>query len=99
MPAANVVRSSGLVGPAGRPNANSVRVDSDTDTLKFGTGASGTTEKEVADLSSTQTIGSGKTITSPTITGPVVQSEVVDATAATLAVAAATHAGRIVTLN
>lgn len=64
MPAANVVRSATLIGPAGRPTANAIRVDSDTDTLKFGTGASGTTEKEVADLTSTQTL-TNKTITAP----------------------------------
>lgn len=46
MPAANIVRGSALVGPAGRPNANSIRMDSDTETLKVGTGASGTSEKE-----------------------------------------------------
>lgn len=46
------------------PVANSIRVDSDTDTLKFGTGASGTTEKEVADTSSTQTLA-GKSIKGP----------------------------------
>lgn len=118
MPAASVVRSSGLVGPAGRPNANSVRVDSDTDTLKFGTGQSGTTEKEAMDLSSSQTVTgvktggtyasptiTGPTISDPTISGTVTDSSVkngpapVNTTAATLAIAAATHAGKLVTIN
>lgn len=54
-------------GRNSKPNANPLFVDSDTDTLKFGTGASGTTTKEVVDVSSTQTLTS-KTLTAPTIT-------------------------------
>jgi len=46
----------------------------------------------------TQTL-TNKTLTSPTVTGPVTTGEVVNATAATLSISAATHAGRIVTLN
>lgn len=53
-------------GRNSKPNANPIFVDSDTDTLKFGTGASGTTTKEVADTSSTQTL-TGKTLTSPKV--------------------------------
>lgn len=44
-----------------RPGSVPVRVDSDTDTFKFGTGASGTTEKEAMDLSSVQTVTGVKT--------------------------------------
>lgn len=54
---------------AGLPNANSIRVDSDTELLTFGTGASGTTEKIAVDETSTQTL-TNKTLTSPTLTTP-----------------------------
>jgi hypothetical protein len=92
MPAGNVVRSSSLIGPAGRPNANSVRVDGDTDTFKFGTGASGTTEKEAADLTSTQTV-SGKTLTNPVINSAMV------AGGSTLTLTAASHDGKTIALD
>lgn len=69
MPTSYVQRRSSLAPDQySRPNANPVHVDSDTEVLKFGTGASGTTLKEVVDLSSTQTL-TNKTLTSPVITG------------------------------
>ena len=82
MPANNVVRSSGLIGPAGRPNANSIRVDSDTDVLTFGTGASGTTEKIAVDLSSTQTLTGVKTFPASTVLPTPVLTAAVEALAA-----------------
>ena len=54
--------------PVGGPNWNTIRVDPSTDTLVFGTGTSGTSEKTVVDTTSTQTL-SNKTLTSPVITG------------------------------
>lgn len=97
MPASNVVRSSGLIGPAGRPNANSIRVDSDTETLAFGTGASGTTEKIAVDTTSTQTL-SGKTLTTPTVNNPAITgpAPVAFSSGTTLALTQALHANRVV---
>lgn len=63
MPEAYVRRGSALApNQSNKPNANTVRVHSTTDELKFGTGASGTTEKTVVDTSSTQTLAN-KTLT------------------------------------
>lgn len=56
------IRRGAASAKVGFPNANDIRVDPTTDTLRFGTGVSGTTEKQVADLTSTQTM-SGKTFT------------------------------------
>lgn len=62
MPTQYIRRGTGLApNQSNKSNANAVYVDSDTDTLKFGTGASGTSEKEAADLSSVQTISGVKT--------------------------------------
>lgn len=52
-----------------RPGSVPVRVDSDTDTFKFGTGASGTTEKEAMDLSSVQTVTGVKTFSALPVFG------------------------------
>jgi hypothetical protein len=62
MPITKISRSSGAIPQTGFPTANSIRVDSDTETMAFGTGASGTTEKIAADTSSTQIL-SNKTFT------------------------------------
>ena len=43
--------------------ANTIYVDSDTNTVKVGTGASGTSENELVDLGSAQTITGAKTFT------------------------------------
>lgn len=65
MPVDYIKRQSDVApGRNSKPNANPIFVDSDTDTLKFGTGASGTSTKEVVDTTSTQTL-TGKTLTSP----------------------------------
>lgn len=56
-------------GQVNKANANLVYVDTDTNTLKFGAAATGTTEKEAADLSSNQTITGVKTFSAlPLIT-------------------------------
>jgi hypothetical protein len=75
MPVSKVYRGSSLIGKAGFPNANSIRVDSASDVLIFGTGASGTTEKTAVDTSSTQTL-TNKTLTSPAIAGTPVLNTV-----------------------
>lgn len=52
MPEAYIRRGSALApNQNNKPNANTIRVDSGTEELKFGTGASGTTEKTVAATS------------------------------------------------
>lgn len=81
------IRRGAASGKVGYPNANDVRVDPSTDTLRFGTGTSGTTEKQVVDTSSTQTL-TGKTQTSPTI-----NTAVQAITAALLAATGADQAG------
>jgi hypothetical protein len=62
--ATRFIERKSALGPGDeqKPNANSIFVDSDTDTAKFGTGASGTTTKEVVDTTSTQTL-TNKTLT------------------------------------
>lgn len=65
MPVDYLRRTTGL--PANLSNkgvANTVRVESSTDELKFGTGTSGTTEKTVADTTTAQTL-TNKTLTAP----------------------------------
>lgn len=54
--------------PVAGPAWNTIIVDSATDTLVFGTGASGTTTKTVADTTSTQTL-TNKTLGSTTFSG------------------------------
>jgi len=56
-------RGSAPLSQANTREANLIYVDSDTDTLKFGAAASGTTEKEAVDLTSTQTITGTKSFT------------------------------------
>jgi len=67
--AIDYVRRQSDVAPGrnSKPNANPIFVDSDTDELKHGTGASGTTTKTVATTDSTQTL-TNKTLTAPKIT-------------------------------
>jgi hypothetical protein len=91
-----VRRGSSLVGLAGTPNSNSVRVDSASEVLKFGTGASGTTEKTAVDTTSTQTL-TNKTLTSPTITGPIGPAPT--PTTGNLVLTAALHAGKTLIHN
>jgi len=56
----------GAVEPVvGGPGWNTLRVDATTDTLRIGTGVSGTTEKQIVDTTSTQTL-TNKTIAAPT---------------------------------
>lgn len=65
------IRRGAAPAQVGYPNANTVRVDSSTEELIFGTGASGTTEKTAVDKTTAQTLVS-KTFTTPTITDPTI---------------------------
>jgi hypothetical protein len=63
MPEAYIRRGSALApNQYNKPAANTIRVHSTTEELKFGTGASGTTEKTVVDTSTAQSLAS-KTLT------------------------------------
>lgn len=69
MPELYVNRSADLAPDQyNRSNANTIRVDSDDDTLKFGTGSSGTTEVVAVTTTQTQTL-TNKTLTTPVIDG------------------------------
>lgn len=69
--AVDKIRRGAAEGKVGYPNANTIRVDPTTETLRFGTGTSGTTEKQASDTSSAQTF-TNKTLTSPTINTPTI---------------------------
>lgn len=90
MPERFLKRSSAL-GPNeyNRPNANTVRVNSGDDTLRFGTGTSGSTEKTVADTSTVQSLA-GK---------QVLGVAPVSVTTATLALTQAAHDGLLLVAN
>ena len=78
--------------------ANTVRVDSDDDLLKWGTGTSGTTEKTAVDLSAAQTL-TNKTLTAPVITNPTLSGTTpISVTGATVTLGA-THVGRTAVIN
>lgn len=86
----------------GTPSTAPIYVDSDDNKLKMIPAGSGTTEVEVADVSSTQTF-TNKTLTSPTITSPTISSpnitgQTVSETTATRVVTSA-DAGKTVVLN
>lgn len=67
MPEQYVVRTADLTPDQfNRPNANTIRVDSDDDFLKWGTGASGSTEKVASDTATAQTL-TNKTLTAPKV--------------------------------
>jgi hypothetical protein len=69
-------------GPA-LPTAAPIYVDSDDNKLKFVPAGSGTTEIEVVDASSTQTL-TNKTLTAPTLTAPVITGALTVAAGAVL---------------
>lgn len=70
-----VQRKSALQGEDQKPNANTFYVDSDTNTVKVGTGASGTSENELQDLATAQTVTGAKTMTSPLFATSFIFSE------------------------
>lgn len=61
------IRRGAKSGKVGFPNANDVRIDPSTDTFRFGTGTSGTTEKVALDNTT-----SGQAIVSPAISNPTI---------------------------
>jgi hypothetical protein len=81
----------------GTPTSAPIYVDSDDNILKIIPAGSGTTEVQVVDASSTQTL-TGKTLTSPTITNPSVTgvAPVAYTTGTSLSLTAALHANRVV---
>lgn len=106
-----VRRSDALLpGESSRAKAVPIFVDSDTETLKFGTGSSGTSTKEVVDSTSTQTI-TGKTMAAQevvtdyagdgaiTIQPGVASISKGSAAAMTLAAPTAAQAGTFITIT
>lgn len=96
-------------GYPGTANAAPIYVDSDDNIMKIIPAGSGTTEVEVVDASSTQTL-TNKTLTSPTLNTPTLATPTitnpsitsitpVNVTTATVSITAATHGGRTITLN
>lgn len=91
------------------PTNAPVYIDSDDNIAKFIPAGSGSTEVQLVDASSAQTL-TNKTLTSPTIntptisgatlTNPSIQSVTpVNVTTATVALTVATHGGRTITFN
>ena len=101
MPARGFYRGATILGDAVGSHAP-VYVDSDDNILKFIPAGSGTTEVQVVDASSTQTL-TNKTLTSPTITSPSLtnpsiagSTPVAYTTGTSLSLTQALHANRIV---
>ena len=101
MPARGFYRGATVLGDAVGSHAP-VYVDSDDNILKFIPAGSGTTEVQVVDASSTQTL-TNKTLTSPTITTPTLTNPSLTGVApvaytsgTSLTLTAALHANRIV---
>lgn len=83
---------------AGTPTTAPIYVDSDDNKLKMIPAGSGTTEVEVIDASSSQTLTS-KTLTAPVITNPTVSGQTpLSVTGATVTLGA-THVGRTTVIN
>jgi hypothetical protein len=93
----NIVRRSTISGVATPTNAP-VYVDSDDNKLKMIPAGSGTTEVEVADVSSSQTF-TNKTLTAPVITSPIINRTPVTLAAATLSLTQALHDGKTVVVT
>ena len=81
----------------GTPTSAPIYVDSDDNILKMIPAGSGTTEVQVVDASSTQTL-TNKTLTSPAITNPAITgiTPVAFTSGTTLALTQALHANRVV---
>jgi hypothetical protein len=72
MPSRNIRRGSAILGAAG-PAVAPIYVDSDDNILKFVPAGSGSTEVQILDASSAQTL-TNKTLTSPALTSAVLTS-------------------------
>ena len=73
MPSENIVRRPTIIGPA-TPNSAPIYVDSDDNILKFIPAGSGTTQVQLIDASSVQTL-TNKTVTSPSFTGTLLLAD------------------------
>ena len=91
MPVRGLRRGATIQGNA-TPTHAPIYIDSDDNIAKMIPAGSGSTEVQLIDASSTQTL-SGKTLTNPAITGP---TPVAFTTGTTLALTQALHANRIV---
>lgn len=80
----SIRRGATLVGSASSTSAP-IYIDSDDDKLKMVPAGTGTTEVDVADVSSTQTF-TNKTLTSPTLTTPALGAATATSIAATGAI-------------
>ena len=103
MPARNIRRGATISGYANATNVP-IYVDSDDNKLKMIPAGSGTTEVDIADVSSTQTF-TNKTLTSPTITAPTITGAAIQtgpaliAAGGTLTLTAAAHGGKTIALD
>lgn len=86
MPTQYIIRRTTVLPAASKPNAVPIYVDADDNILKYVPAGSGTTEIQIVDASTAQTL-TNKTLTAPVLTSPVITggtgagaSEVVTAT-------------------
>jgi len=93
----NIRRQATVPGVA-TSTAAPIYVDSDDNKLKMIPAGSGTTEVEVVDASSTQTL-TNKTLTAPVINDAILAKTAVVSLITTAALTAALHAGKTVVLN
>lgn len=96
MPTRSLYRTATAKGFA-TPTTSPIYVDSDDNILKVIPAGSGTTEVQVVDASSTQTL-TNKTLTAPVLTSPVVNNAMV-AGGASLSLTTAAHDGRTIALD
>lgn len=96
MPTRGLRRAASVQGFA-TPQNTPIYVDSDDNIVKVIPAGSGTTEVQVVDASSTQTL-TNKTLTSPTITNPTLSgvTPVAYSSGTSLSLTAALHANRVV---
>ena len=103
MPTRSISRRATALGSA-QAHAAPIYVDSDgSNILKFIPAGSGSTEVQIVDASSTQTL-TNKTLTSPTLTTPTVTNPTISGqtptnVTGTTVTLGATHVGRTTTLN
>lgn len=99
MPTSYIRRGSALrPGQAGKADASPIYVNSSTSTVKVVPGSTGTTETELCDLSTAQTL-TNKTLTSPTISNPTLAGKTPVSVTGAAVTLGPTHVGRTVVLN
>ena len=98
MPSSNLYRGATVRGYA-TPASAPIYIDSDDNKVKVIPAGSGTTEVEVVDASSTQTL-TNKSLTAPTITGAVIQTgPALVAGGSSLILTATAHGGKTIALD